>query len=655
MLSGYERNAQAFKAYAYETDETGQTVPAAACRAGKASRTAALMDLRLPSLPKLGRSKEGNHSGLEMVAASERGQSKKGVPASETAPADDDDDDDCLVDIEVQRRGGHQLLTDEGDVAAGGPDGCDLEDVEVDPLHPSQLQCRSAGLGLGFEAANGSTSKFSRKQHRKQHKREQARREQRATMRGQALGSRQPAERRETHFEQCLRSRPTIKSGVICLLTSFLSTAGILTTLAGSRQGAGAHDGFATSSGQELFAMRLLGRLPPPEQPMPLPPPPALPPPSPPPPPSTPPPPPPNPSPPPLPSPPTPPSSPPSPAPFTPPQPPAPSPPLTPPPPRPPLPPFPPLKIAVPHYLPNSPFCAQHWAGSGACAGKCAPTSSKPVILYVHIVKTGGSSVECATERQPDSFGSVTWINMGHSDLWALNSCRATCTLGARAPKVVVSIREPYSYWQSLFSYAWVWCCTCDQHSTWTNTCVDRSVDFVTFMRRANTQRNTYRAQSMEIAKACGHPCSNVDFFLHTERMQDDWLAMLTSLGIPRVGLPRANPTVSKDTPPPTVFTQEILDIIHDVDANMFREFGYPKRTDAPFTLGRPQHTLANAGSNCWVGCGRGGACPGFCGDLGACCQRGKELDDSACGFGSAGCTNFYCCTAISTTTTERP
>ena len=349
MLGGIKRNAQAFKAYAYETDETGQTVPAATCRAGKASRTAALMDLRLPSLPKLGRSKEGNHSGLEMMAASERGQSKKGVPASETAPADDDDDDfdvDCLVDIEVQRRGGHQLLTDEGDVAAGGPDGCDLEDVEVDPLHPSQLQCRSAGLGLGYEAANGSTSKFSRKQHRKQHKREQARREQRTSIRGQALGSRQSAERRETHFEQCLRSRPTIKSGVICLLTSFLSTAGILTTLAGSRQGAGAHDGFATSSGQELFAMRLLGRLPPPEQPMPLPPPPALPPPSPPPPPSTPPPPPPNPSPPPLPSPPTPPSSPPSPAPHTPPQPPAPSPPLTPPPPRPPLPPFPPLKMS---------------------------------------------------------------------------------------------------------------------------------------------------------------------------------------------------------------------------------------------------------------------------------------------------------------------
>jgi hypothetical protein len=168
----------------------------------------------------------------------------------------------------------------------------------------------------------------------------------------------------------------------------------------------------------------------------------------------------------------------------------------------------------------------------------------------------------------------------------------------------VVSIREPYSYWQSLFSYAWVWCCTCDQHSTWTNTCVDRSVDFVTFIGRANTQRNTYRAQSMEIAKACGHPCSNVDFFLHTERMQDDWLAMLTSLGIPRVGLPRANPTVSKDTPPPpAVFTQEILDVIHDVDANMFREFGYPKRTDAPFTLGRGRSTrsrtpAATAGSD---------------------------------------------------------
>ena len=71
--------------------------------------------------------------------------------------------------------------------------------------------------------------------------------------------------------------------------------------------------------------------------------------------------------------------------------------------------------------------------------------------------------------------------------------------------------------------------------------------------------------------------------------MLADWVDLQTSLGMTAVGLPRINPTHGSGSahgaPPPTVFTQEIVEIVHELDSNMFVEFGYTQRMDVPFEL----------------------------------------------------------------------
>lgn len=93
-------------------------------------------------------------------------------------------------------------------------------------------------------------------------------------------------------------------------------------------------------------------------------------------------------------------------------------------------------------------------------------------------------------------------------------------------------------------------------------------------------------AQSALIASKCGQPC-DADHILRTERLATDWLAMLYNLSLPPIELPRTNPTGVSEHPsvPSTVFTREIVDVIHRLDANLFDEFGYQHRWDVPFEL----------------------------------------------------------------------
>mgnify|MGYP006144102083 FL=1 len=103
-------------------------------------------------------------------------------------------------------------------------------------------------------------------------------------------------------------------------------------------------------------------------------------------------------------------------------------------------------------------------------------------------------------------------------------------------------------------------------------------------MLRADNEGGVQMAQSRFIRRVCGRPCS-ADYYLHTESLLDDWLHLLSNLSLPLVGLPRVNPTAINGQVPRTIFTKEVVDIIHRLDANMFSEFGYKKRTDAPFEL----------------------------------------------------------------------
>lgn len=188
--------------------------------------------------------------------------------------------------------------------------------------------------------------------------------------------------------------------------------------------------------------------------------------------------------------------------------------------------------------------------------------------------------MECATEGHAEF--EDRWTNMGHTWTVAVDTCRVACTFAGRAPKVVVSIREPYHYWRSVFTYAWM--------GAYTAAKIPRGVvNFSGFMRHSrDTPSGREYAQTTLIQRACGMPCVH-DYILHTERLSSDWLHLLRSLRLPLVGLRRMNPTLKEDPnngpPPPTLFSKEVVQIIDKIDANMFNEFGYAHRIDVPFRI----------------------------------------------------------------------
>ena len=57
-------------------------------------------------------------------------------------------------------------------------------------------------------------------------------------------------------------------------------------------------------------------------------------------------------------------------------------------------------------------------------------------------------------------------------------------------------------------------------------------------------------SQSGLLHRACGDPC-RYDRLLHTKTLTDDWIAMVTDFGLPRVALPRLNEAVSGRTVTP--------------------------------------------------------------------------------------------------------
>lgn len=76
---------------------------------------------------------------------------------------------------------------------------------------------------------------------------------------------------------------------------------------------------------------------------------------------------------------------------------------------------------------------------------------------------------------------------------------------------------------------------------------------------------------------------------LRTETLEADLQRVLRLEGLPLYTLPHANPTARSahgDTasPPPTVFTAELLELINAREARLFDEFGYRRRWE-PFEL----------------------------------------------------------------------
>jgi len=232
--------------------------------------------------------------------------------------------------------------------------------------------------------------------------------------------------------------------------------------------------------------------------------------------------------------------------------------------------------------------CSDHWLGVHACKrcqmpgmrnARTAITKANgsswktATFLYLHAQKTGGSTLECATEKNSLQ---GRWINMGHTNAAAVAHCAEACTFAEQPPKVVVMVRDPYDFWASRFLFAWD-CKAAKSCTSYFN--IKTFIEFLRFVKRKGA-RSPWIPQSAIHHNFCGQPCKH-DALLHTETMQDDWLTLMDKIGGERTRLPKlVNPSSHAHTPK-IEFTSEALDIIHEIDANMFEEWGYTKRHES--------------------------------------------------------------------------
>ena len=236
----------------------------------------------------------------------------------------------------------------------------------------------------------------------------------------------------------------------------------------------------------------------------------------------------------------------------------------------------------------DGPFCSQHFLGNGACR-QClaAPARQRSLqakggewdkahLLYLHAQKTGGSTLECATQgNQLQS----RWTNMGHTHKASVASCIHQCTFDGVAPKVIVMIRDPYEFWASRFLFAWECKLAASCTGSYGITHFHQFLRFIDNHMRMKT-RTVWHPQHIIMYDQCGNPCEH-DFLLHTETMQEDWLELMDKIGEPRTLLPQTiNPTRTGNHPP-IEFDAEALEIIRRIDGPMFDVWGYKERKES--------------------------------------------------------------------------
>ena len=242
-------------------------------------------------------------------------------------------------------------------------------------------------------------------------------------------------------------------------------------------------------------------------------------------------------------------------------------------------------------------FCTNHRCvgDPGACCTSCKHIASGPHVYFLHVEKTGGSSVECATQKL---VRAGMWTNMGHGSIRDARHCLAQhCPPGNTTKNVtqnvtVTTIRNPYSYWQSLFYYmrtearkghygavkapAGLAHFGASNHvANWT------AEDFNTLIRWANESRSgigpTLRL-TPKLSRACGSPCK-ADVVLRGENLQDDLEPVWSLLGVRRITLPHENTMSASDKDPPVQWDADALDRVWWMERSIFQQFNYTRRT----------------------------------------------------------------------------
>lgn len=261
-----------------------------------------------------------------------------------------------------------------------------------------------------------------------------------------------------------------------------------------------------------------------------------------------------------------------------------------------------------------SQFCTEHWCGRGCCA-RCEQRAQRPRVLFAHTEKTGGSAVECATV---DLALQGAWLNMGHTTAGALRWCARKCAARpAPTPQgipLAISVRDPYTYYQSSYAYTrqaardpatlsycyWLLNASVFERGNPYAVGTPRSplASFDNFVRWV-TSNETMLTQSWRVARACGQPCARAHV-LRTEHLEADLNTALQRAGI-RVGplrLPRHNVAAADVRVQQSqggagaaaggrvVWTCASLELVNAAEASIFDQFGYARRNCSDDSVG---------------------------------------------------------------------
>ena len=245
----------------------------------------------------------------------------------------------------------------------------------------------------------------------------------------------------------------------------------------------------------------------------------------------------------------------------------------------------------MPKYVLRSKgFCSDHQCGQhlgGCCPRAC--NSDKPHYVFMHVEKTGGSSIECALQSAADN--DVVDL-IGHSNSSVAYACQSRCR-SSRTIRIL-SVRNPFSYWKSVYYYAW----ECignrcpsqerarlvkDEASGVSNDFSSKGVlsSFESFLRFVSkSPRWKHMTQSERIRNKCGRPC-HYDELLHTESLSEDWTSLVQrNPGLPKVALPLVNEGANSSRhpwgPPPTaLYTPRLIALVRELEAYVIQVFNY--------------------------------------------------------------------------------